>query len=186
MPFEQGGRVEIECGRGQHGERQNRDQDLGKMQRQRPAAEAQQQLGRGSWPGSAVDQSAQGPSGQENEQLGGIGKPQIAVGETIENVVGNMIDEDRHQRETAPKIDLIGLPHPTSPAPAIGPAPPVRISEICLMTRLDASSTLSGGDHRYLTDGRALSQRCARRNRICASAGRRQGDDLARPCGVMV
>ena len=110
MPFEDGWGIGQVGGHRQHGECQCADEDVGRVDLERPSAEAERKRGGATLVGTvAGDQKAQRPAGQEDEQLGGIGEREVPVREPLLVDARNMVDEDRDKRKAAPEIDGVGF-----------------------------------------------------------------------------
>src|SRR3954471_8640468 len=60
-------------------------------------------------PTPAPDSERDGPTGEEDEEFGGIGDGEVRVGEGLEGIPGDVVDEDREQGKAAPEIDGIGF-----------------------------------------------------------------------------
>ena len=111
MPVEQERRVEHHRAGGEDEDRDLCDERLGHVDRERPAPQLVDHRRRGHRPFRVLDREPHRPARKEDEQLGGIRERQVAVGEALEEVAGDVIDEDGDQRVAAPEIDRVGLAH---------------------------------------------------------------------------
>ena len=109
VPLEQQRIVELDRGQRQHGDRQHGDQHLRGIKLERAAKQAQHDVARRHGAAAAVRHQPQRPAGQEHEQIGGVRDGEVDQRVFGVDQTGNVVDEDRDQREAAPEVDRIGL-----------------------------------------------------------------------------
>lgn len=110
MQIEQKAGVEIDRGRGKHGDRHLGNDELSEINLHGAPTQAQEQRPHRQRRRS-VRLQPQRPAGEKDEEFGGIRKRQIAIGEMFVKNAGNMVEEDRDEGEAAPEIDLVRFPH---------------------------------------------------------------------------
>ena len=124
VPFQQQRIVELDRGQRQHGDGEHGDQDLRGVELERAAEQAQHHVARRHGAAAAVRHQPQRPAGEEHEQVGGIRDGKIHQRVARIKQAGDVVDEDRDQREAAPEIDRIGLGVSSSVPAAPYLAPP--------------------------------------------------------------
>ena len=93
------------------GQRHLGDDELGEEDRHGPGFEPHDGAGQAHGLLAAIHQQPQGPARQKDEELGGVAQAIMSHGVVGEDEPGNMVDEDREERESPPEIDFVWAAH---------------------------------------------------------------------------